>query len=309
MSGRIGIAICTYRRPDGLARLLAALPAAVAGVGTAPVVVVVDNDGGDPRVAEAVAAAPIAVRLVVEPAPGISAARNRAFAEAAALGVTVLALVDDDEWPEPGWLAALLARREATGAAVVGGVVVPEFPPDAAHLERWRRFWSVAPQSRDGRPFVHATSNVLVDLAALAGLPRPLFDDAHGLSGGGDLVFFSRLFARGVAMAWAHDAIVREEVPPERASLAWLARRRRRVGNHMVMDEERRQGRLRPMLKTAALLVRLPVYPLLGREPEAPFLGWRMEAVKLGGRLAAHRGMRSYEYARDGIGERRVARS
>jgi succinoglycan biosynthesis protein ExoM len=174
---------------------------------------------------------------------------------------------------------------------------------------RWQRFWSVLPQTRAGRPFVHATSNVLVDLAALRGLPRPLFNAEQGLSGGGDLVFFSRLFARGVPMAWAEDAVVREAVPPVRASLAWLARRRRRVGNHMVMDEEARHGRLRPLLKTAALLARLPLYPLLGREPEAPLLGWRLEAAKLGGRLAAHRGLRSYEYARDGASERRIVRS
>ena len=306
---RLGVAVCTYRRPEGLARLLAALPDGFGGVAEAPLVIVVDNDGSDPRVAAAVAASALDVHLVVEPHPGISAARNRAFAAAEAAGVAVLALIDDDEWPEPGWLAALLARRAATGAAVVGGAVEPCFPPGAAKLARWRRFWSVRPQTRAGRPFVHATSNVLIDLAALDGLARPLFDEAHGLSGGGDLVFFSRLFARGVAMAWAEGAVVREEVPAERASLAWLARRRRRVGNHMVMDEERRLGRLRPMLKTAGLLARVPVYPLLGREPEAWLLGWRMEAVKLGGRIAAHRGRRTYEYARDGVSERRVAPS
>lgn len=304
---RLGVAICTYRRPAGLARLLAALPAGLEGLPESPPVLVVDNDGTDPQVAETVAAAEgLDVRLVVEPAPGISAARNRAFAEAEAAGVTTLVLIDDDEWPEPRWLAALLARRAETGAAIVGGVVVPDLPEA---LARWRRFWSVLPQTRAGRPFVHATSNVLLDLAAIRDLPRPLFAAAHGLSGGGDLVFFSRLFEHGVAMAWAEDAVVRETVPPERASLAWLARRRRRVGNHMVMDEEGRHGRLRPMLKTAGLLARLPVYPLMRREPEAPVLGWRMEAAKLGGRIAAHRGLRSYEYARDGVHERRVARS
>lgn len=306
---RLGVAVCTYRRPAGLARLLAALPAGARGLDRPPPVFVVDNDGGDPAVASVVAGATdLDVRLLVEPAPGISAARNRAFAAAADAGVTLLALVDDDEWPDPGWLAALLARRVETGAAVIGGIVLPAFPDEARHLGRWARFWSVLPQERRGRPFVHATSNALVDLAAVRDLPEPLFDVGHGLSGGGDLVFFARLFERGVTMAWAEDAVVREEVPAERASLAWLARRRRRVGNHMVMEEEGRQGRVRPMLKTAGLLARLPVYPLLRREPEAPLLGWRMEAVKLGGRLAAHRGIRSYEYARDGVGERKAAR-
>ncbi len=300
---RLGVAICTYRRPGGLARLLAALPEAVAPF--QPIVVVVDNDGTDPRVSEAVAAATgLDVRLTVEPEAGISAARNRALALAESAGIDLLALIDDDEWPEPGWLPALLACRAATGAAVVGGPVEPRFPPGCAHLDRWRRFWSVLPQKRNGRPFVHATSNVLLDLAALR--PLPLFDAAHGLSGGGDLVFFSGLFDRGAAMAWSADARVSEDVPPERASLAWLARRKRRVGNHMVMDEERRLGRLRPMLKTAGLIARLAVYPLLGREPEAPLLGWRLEATKLGGRIAAHRGLRSFEYGRDGVTQRRV---
>lgn len=308
-AGRLGVAICTFKRPAGLARLLAALPAGFAGLTETPAILVVDNDGADPQVAAVVAASPLPVRLVVEPAPGISAARNRAFAEAGAAGIDLLALIDDDEWPEPGWLAALLACRAATGAAVVGGVVRPVFPPDRGHLARWHRFWSVLPQSRDGRPFVHATSNVLVDLAAISEVKRPLFAAEHGLSGGGDLVFFSRLHARGVTMAWAEGAVVCEAVPPERASLDWLVRRRRRVGNHMVMDEEGRHGAVRPLLKTAGLLARLPVYPLLGREPEARLLGWRMEAVKIGGRLAAHRGLRSYEYARDGVAERRVVRS
>jgi succinoglycan biosynthesis protein ExoA len=175
--------------------------------------------------------------------------------------------------------------------------------------EGHRQFWSVQPQQRGGRPFVHATSNVLIDLAALAGVPRPLFDDAYGLSGGGDLVLFSRLFDLGIPMAWSERALAFEEVPVERASRAWLDRRRHRVGNHMVMDEELRQGRLRPALKTAALVARLPIYPLLGREPGARWMGWRLEAAKLRGRIAAHAGLRVWEYARDGVGLRRATRS
>jgi succinoglycan biosynthesis protein ExoM len=303
----VGVAVCTYRRAEGLARLLAALPA---GAPEAATVIVVDNDGGDARVPATVAAARAAgrdVRLFVEPRPGISAARNRAFAEAEAAGIGLLALIDDDEWPAPGWLAALLRRRQATGAAVVGGVVRPVFPAGAEALERCARFWSVLPQARDGRPFVHATSSVLIELACLEGVTRPLFDDAWGLTGGGDVVFFARLAARGVAMAWAEDAVAFEEVPPTRATWAWIARRRFRVGNHMVLEEELRQGRLRPALKTAGLALRLAVYPLLGREPEARLAGWRLEAAKLRGRIAAHRGRQVVEYARDGVGERRVA--
>jgi succinoglycan biosynthesis protein ExoM len=302
----IVVGICTYRRPEGLARLLAALPEGCGGL--SPIVLVVDNDGSDPRVREIAGRAGLDVRLVEEPRPGISAARNRVFAEAEAAGATLLAMLDDDEWPAPGWLPALLERRRETGAGVVGGVVQPCFPEGTSVPERHRRFWSVLPQRRGGRPFVHATSNVLIDLAAVAGLPRPLFDDAFGLSGGGDLVFFSRLFDLGIRMAWAERALAFEEVPPARAAWIWLRRRRHRVGNHMVMDEELRQGRLRPMLKTAGVAARLPVYPLLGREPGARWIGWRLEAAKLGGRITAHLGLRAFEYARDGAGLRLVTR-
>jgi succinoglycan biosynthesis protein ExoM len=303
----VGVAICTFRRPEGLARLLAALPAAAP---EAAVVLVVDNDGDDPWVAAAVAearAGGLDVRLSVEPRPGISAARNRAFAEAEAAGIGLLALIDDDEWPAPGWLAALLGHRRETGAAVVGGVVRPVFP--SAELEPYARFWSVLPQMREGRPFVHATSNALVDLACLEGVPRPLFEDAYGLSGGGDVVFFAGLFARGVAMAWAEAAVVFEEVPAARASWAWVRRRRYRVGNHMALEEERRVGRVRAALKTLGLCLRLPVYPLLGREPEARLAGWWLEAAKVRGRIAAHLGRQVVEYARDGATERRVVRA
>ena len=299
----VAVAVCTYRRPDGLARLLAALPAGAPGAA----VIVIDNDGADPRVPAVVAAARAAgldVRLAVEPRPGISAARNRAFAEAEAAGIGLLALLDDDEWPAPGWLPALLRRREETGAAVVGGVVRPQFPAGAGGLARYARFWSVLPQARDGQPFVHATSNVLIDLACLADVPRPLFDEAFGLSGGGDTVFFAGLFRCGVRMAWAEAAVAFEEVPPARASWRWITRRRVRAGNHMVLEERLRAGRLRPAAKTAGLCLRLAVYPLLGREPASLLAGWWLEAAKVWGRIAAHRGLTAVEYARDAAGDR-----
>jgi hypothetical protein len=109
-------------------------------------------------------------------------------------------------------------------------------------------------------------------------------------------------------MDWAEEAVVFEVVPPARASWAWIERRRFRVGNHMVLEEERRQGRVRPALKTLGLVARLGFYPLLGREPEARVAGWRLEAAKVRGRIAAHLGRQVVEYARDGATERRVAR-
>lgn len=306
----VGIAICTYRRPAGLARILAALPVGV-GSETPPRIFVVDNDGTDPSIegiiAEARAGTGLDIHLVVESHPGISAARNRAIVEAEAVGVELLAMLDDDEWPIEDWLPRMLGRQRETGANVVSGTVSPVFPVENQDLVPYGQFWSVLPQRRDGRDFIYATSNVLIDLAAIRDVSRPLFDDAYGLSGGGDLVFFSRLFSLGKTMAWAEEAVVLEEVPPKRASWKWQSQRRHRSGNHMVMEEEQSAGgRLKPMLKTVGLCARLVIYPLLGREPGAQLRGWWLESMKIRGRLAAHRGLLVHEYARDGVALRRA---
>lgn len=303
----VGLAVCTYKRPMGLQRLLAALPDGLDA--TDIPIFVIDNDGTDPRVSEVVADAAsrfgLDIRVFVETEPGISAARNRALSEAYDAGLNHLAMLDDDEWPEPGWLKAMVDCRTKAGVGVVGGIVRPVFPSGREHLQRYAQFWSVLPQERDGKPFIHATSNVLIDLDVLQAVGSIRFDNDQGLSGGGDLVFFSKLFDAGVAMAWTTEGAVLEEVPAERASLNWLDRRRFRVGNHMVMDETIRQGAFKPVLKTAALWLRLPIYPLFQREPGAALTGWRLEFHKLRGRISAHLGNRVFEYARDGVGLRR----
>ncbi len=299
---RWAVGFCTYRRPAGMARLIDHLAVAARELREKPALIVVDNDGTDPAIAalasERAAAAGLPHHFVVEPTPGISAARNAVFARAEALGARFMAMIDDDEWPAPQWLAALDRRRAETNAHIVGGPVTPVFPDNAKALERIARWWSVQPQLLAGKPFVFCTCNFLIDLAAVAEMPRPLFDEQFGLSGGGDTVFFRSLFFAGHPMAWAEDALVYEEVPPARASFGWMRTRRYRSGNHAVAWEVRDNGRLRTLLKTAGLTARLAIYPLLRREPEARITGWLLELDKVRGRWNAHRGALYMEYER-----------
>ncbi len=86
---------------------------------------VVDNDP-EASAREVVASfAGFGVRYVHEPAPGIAHGRNRALDESA--GARLLIFIDDDERPCPGWLAAMLATYERTGAAGVTGPVYPDY--------------------------------------------------------------------------------------------------------------------------------------------------------------------------------------
>lgn len=300
------VGLCTFRRPAMLAEALDSLTHALAAEAGAVGVVVVDNDGADPAVRSVVerfaARVRVPVRFVVEPTPGISAAREQVFRAAGTMGADLLAMFDDDERVSPGWLSALCDEQARSGAVVVAGPVLAVFPGHAKHLERHARFWSVGLSLVKGRPYIQAAGNFLIDLQAIAGEPRPLFDAAFGLSGGEDVLFFRRLHARGHATAWAAQAVVHETVPDARASKAWMRRRRFSVGNTDVRVETALGSRqARALFKSAALSFRLLFYPALRREPESPWFGWDLELRKILGRYAAHLGRvdRPYQRARE----------
>lgn len=298
----LAVGLCTYKRRSSLERTLQHIALAAQQVDSAPVIIVVDNDGDDPAVEQAVltfgAESGLAVRYRIERTPGISAARNAIFDEAALIGARFMAMIDDDEWPTPEWLAELLKAQHEHGAVVVGGPVRPVFPEEAAQLRRYSRYWSVDKQFLQGKPFVFCTCNFLIDLQAIAGVPRPLFDEEFGLSGGGDTVFFRSLFFAGHAMAWSDTAWINEEVPASRASFKWMRQRRFRVGNHAVRWESLGGGAARSIAKTLGITLRLAIYPLFRREPESPMVGWLLEYDKVRGRWASHFGDVFVEYAR-----------
>ena len=97
----VTVCVATYKRPDGLRKLLDSLQQQV----DAPPfeIVVVDNDREESarRVVEAAKGDP-AIRYLVEPRRGLAQVRNRSVAESQA---TFLAFIDDDEWATPRWLA------------------------------------------------------------------------------------------------------------------------------------------------------------------------------------------------------------
>ncbi|KQR80216.1 glycosyltransferase family 2 protein [Sphingomonas sp. Leaf343] len=308
----IAVAVCTYKRPDGLARLLNAF-VDLRLTGEAAFIVV-DNDGNDPGVPALIddfrQRVPHDVLYVVEKEPGISAARNAAFRTARAAGATTLAMLDDDEWPAPDWVEALLRERDRTGAKIVGGPVTPVFSAANASLDRNARFWSVEREFLNGKPFVFCTCNFLIEMDAVAILGAEPFDAEFGITGGGDTVFFRKLFNAGVPMAWAEDARLHEEIPDSRAGIKWLRQRRYRQGNAAVRWEQEAavDNDISPWARTLAIVARLPVYPFVSREKSDRMLAWLLEFDKLRGRIAAHRHRHYQEYRRDGAPDNKACR-
>ena len=242
---KVDIAIATYRRPRGLARLLGGLERLRFPAGTPDLrVIVVDNDaGGSARAvceqAEDWLELPVLHR--VEKRRGIPQARNAAVA-AALERAEFLAFIDDDEVPSPLWLAELLRVQAATGADAVTGPCEPLFEePVARWIERGEFF--ARPRHATGARLDQAfTHNVLVRTRALAEFASP-FDERMALSGGSDVEFFRRFAGRGHPIVWADEARVFEWVPRSRANARWILARAFRVGTSSAFVDRHRRER------------------------------------------------------------------
>jgi succinoglycan biosynthesis protein ExoM len=235
MADAVTVAICTFKRAEGLRRTLQGLWAQQGLTGTRLHALVVDNDAqaSARQVAEASPAPlPWSLRYVVEPSPGLAAVRNRCLAETT---TELVAFIDDDEVPAPGWLAALLRCHAQTAADAVFGCVVPAFE---APLPTWAGDGALFAKPR--RPTGSTigweatnTANVLLGRRLLE-LAGGAFDERFAASGGEDTLLFYRAERHGARLVWCDDAVVHEHLPAGRLRLAWLLRRAFRGGQTWV---------------------------------------------------------------------------
>ncbi|MCJ1710258.1 glycosyltransferase family 2 protein [Clavibacter michiganensis subsp. phaseoli] len=235
------VAILTYRRPEDIRAVLPLVAAqaaelreaaeADAALPRAVRIVVVDNDpagGAGAAVEDAAAVSPVPIAYVHEPTPGISAARNRALD--AAGDDDLLVFLDDDERPDPGWLAALVRARQATGSAGVAGPVRSEYEVEPDAWVRAGGFFTRRRPATGTRLEVAATNNLLLDLCAVraAGLR---FDVDLGTQGGEDTLFTRQLVASGGLLTWCAEAGVVDVVPRARTTRRWVVLRAFSSGN------------------------------------------------------------------------------
>lgn len=232
------VAVCTSRTPEDAAESIAALRAQ-APEGRLAVVA----SGREPRSGE-----------IHEPRPGLSHARNRALAWAEEAGADVLAFVDDDAVPEPGWYEALTRRwREAPPeVACIGGPIRPRFdaPPPRWYSDAIRHVLTLldrGPDVRDLDPDVEAVYGANISFRV-----EPLrrvggFDPALGHSAG--RVFFGEedaaqraLVRLGYRVRYVPDAAVTHVIPPERLTRRSFIDRRYAYGVALGMRRGRPRG-------------------------------------------------------------------
>lgn len=268
------VAVTTFRRTELLPPLVAAIQDATGAAGSRMRIALVDND--PERSASAVAAG-LGVDYVSEPTPGIAAARQAAL-DAARAGELV-AMVDDDVVPQPGWLDALLRVWAAEHPAVVMGYVEYVWPEGTdpwivagGFMRRRRR---VTGQHLDAL----ATGNVLVDAAQVRQLGVS-FDTNLGLAGGEDMLFGRAILAAGGSIIASADSVVRDEVPAARTTREFVRRR--------TISQGQMRTRLLTRTSSTPRRILLRGVHLLGGVARLIVFSARGALARLRGDVAAH---------------------
>ena len=239
----VAIGICTFRRNDGLARLLNGLNDLQFDAVSAPniVIVVVDNDpngSAEELITQFAAKSRWPVTYHNETRQGLAFARNALLA-AVPEGAGWLATIDDDEVPESQWLDEHLRVAQEFNAGLVGGTLLPAFETEPPDWIVEGRFFEIGPFD-DGQPAIFiGAGNALLDLSQINGQ----FDLRFNTTGGEDEAFFDRHIENGVVAVNAADARVHETIPAKRACLRWLIRRHFRLGTTRAvieLDQEKR---------------------------------------------------------------------
>ncbi len=227
------IVIPTFRRDALLAGLLASLRDLVIPSELSADVLVLDNDpdGSAEAAVEASAktSSPLSVRYQYVGAGDISKVRNAAI-DATRDRYDFVALLDDDEQPEPTWLLELFACQRRWDADAVIGPVLGRLPSNCPPWIADGRYFDVVSGNDGALLHEGITGNALLRCATLK-MSALRFDESMGLSGGEDQLFFRQLVLQGSQIRYAAGAVVRETVPEHRCTASYLLRRSVRVGN------------------------------------------------------------------------------
>lgn len=237
---RVAVCITTYRRLEGLRRLLVNLGELTFTKNDVPAlsIVVIDNECAreTKQMVEQLASSYVwELAYVEEPLPGVSNARNRAL-HTVKDTTDFMAFVDDDEVVEPAWLDELLHVQKTYGADVVAGPVLSRFEGDVPEWVIKGKFFD-RQRYETGHVLKYvASGNVLISSAVLRQTCL-IFDERLTLTGGEDTHFFMRLHQMGYKMVWADRAVAYEYVPNNRTTMDWIIKRAYRTGNTITFCE------------------------------------------------------------------------
>lgn len=229
---KVLIAICTFRNPKGLLKLLRSLESQQYDSGQCCVnVLVVDNDphcSGGKFLENHILA--LDLKVIQEHQAGLSNARNRCIQYFLESSSEVLIFLDDDEWAPDFWLNSFIQAWEQTKAPVLVGEIVPFFLTDKPEWFEKANFFSRGKGQKEGDRAQHVGSgNSLFHRRVLETL-GPCFNPKFNLVGGEDSDYFERARQEGFQAIYSEKAWVYEDVPESRLKKSWVLKRQFRCG-------------------------------------------------------------------------------
>lgn len=262
------VAFCTYNRAERLPDLVDALRTQ-----TCPIafeILAVNNNSKDNTLAilKDLAVRPgVPLRFVTETAQGIVPARNRAIEEC--INADYMLFLDDDELPQPGWVAATYRALSEYDAECVGGRVVVNFSP--MQRPRWlgdellgflaeaNYGDNVFPITSTGTPVW--TANVGYRMAIFRNNPSLRFDARYNrqgkIGGGEDAVMFRCMLQQGMRMYYVPDMMVEHFVEAWRLKRSYFLKLHyiagRQAGYYEEIDYPRSFCGIAPFMLTQTL--------------------------------------------------------
>ena len=232
----IALYVCTHQRNDELRRLLTSVKRAAAEAtdrAALGVVIVDDNpDGRAKQVAtEFESAFELGLTYCHSGRQNISIARNMGLETAHPLGDWG-AMLDDDVVVGADWMIEHLELQERTGADATTGPLLLTFPHGPAWLTE-QPFADIGlHDAGEGEQVDECqTGNSMLRSSFLAEHPDIRFDEALGVIGGEDMVFYHAAVQAGLRAFYSRRVAVEEPEPAERSTLRYQLSRARWMGN------------------------------------------------------------------------------
>ena len=232
-SPHVSVIVCTHNRSAYLRQACEAVLAVDYPSGRFELLIV-DNASTDetPQVAaDIVRHHPDAVRVVHAPILGLSSARNAGVEHARG---DVIVFVDDDAFPERGWLRALVEALQEDGVLVAGGPVDPiftgELPPwFSPRFLAYLSVWDPGPEAKRLTYNDYPRGNNIAfrrEVFERFGLfSTDLGRKGKSLLSGEETEMCLRVERGGGGILYVPEARIRHVTPTDRLTPEWLAKR------------------------------------------------------------------------------------
>ena len=225
----IAISCNTFLRPEILEKTLKSIANLKIPKGVEIKVLVVDNDANataKPVIDDIKADFPFEIIYKIEEKRGLANARNRLLQEAINLGVSHIAILDDDDVADENWIKNLVELYQTQdNAYIISG---PEYCcfdgefPD--YLTNNNIFVKKTTKKKGEIRKVCSTHNAMFPLKIVTE-SNIWFDKSFVFMGGEDGDFFYRAGKAGYTIVFNPDAIVREINGKDRVNVRWILSR------------------------------------------------------------------------------------